>query len=87
MHQQFDIKLKTVNHFSSETQDPSVGKIRPVLESMDPYVLNSVHQACQSSKSAALALALVYKDGTEEGLSKITLEDCINIARLDERHQ
>lgn len=30
---------------------------------------------------------MVYKDGTEEGLDKISLENCVQIARLDERHQ
>jgi chaperone required for assembly of F1-ATPase len=62
-----------------------VALIVPVLDALDPFVVNSVYQATITAKSAALALALIYMDGTVSG--RMTLEQCCNIARLDERHQ
>ena len=54
---------------------------------MCPLVVNSIFQASQVSKSAALAMALIYKDGTTDGHPKMPLEQCMNIARLAEQHQ
>lgn len=46
MSERFEINLKTWHHMPLDSQDASVAKITPILESMDPYVLNSVHQVC-----------------------------------------
>lgn len=87
MSEHFGVNLKVWHNIPLESQDPSVAKISPVLEAMDPLALNSVFQATQTSKSAALALALIFRDGSSPGLGHMSLEECVNVARLDERHQ
>ena len=52
---------------------------------MDPLSLNSLYQVTQVSKSAALALALIYQDSSYE--KRLTLEQALNIARIDEHFQ
>jgi len=47
---------------------------------MDPIALNSLYQMTQVSKSAALALTLLYQEGDE----RLSLEDAVNVARVDE---
>lgn len=47
-----------------DSQDKSVSNIVPVIESLDPFALNSIFQSTVTSKSAALALALIWKDGS-----------------------
>ena len=63
-----------------DDQDKSVSNIVPVIEQMDPYTLNSVYQVATTCKSTALALMLIYKP-------ELTLDEAINIARVDEQHQ
>lgn len=87
MKRQFEINLKVWYNIPLESQDKSVANIVPVLQAMDPYTLNSVFQATLASKSAALGLALIYQDGTDATLGLMSLEQCVSIARLDERHQ
>jgi ATP synthase F1 complex assembly factor 2 len=87
MREEFGINLKTWYNIPLDSQDKSIANIVPVLESMDPYVLNSVFQATVLSKSAALGLALIYKDGTDPKYGRMSIEQCCNIARLDEQHQ
>ena len=55
-------------------------KIEPVLDALDPIPLNSLYQITQVSKSAALALTLLYQDGE----NRMSLEDAVNVARVDE---
>jgi len=45
--------------------------------------LNSLYQITQCSKSAALALTLLY----QEGDNRMSLEDAVNVARVDEHYQ
>lgn len=51
-----------------------------MLDSLDPIPLNSLYQITQVSKSAALALTLLY----QEGENRMSLEDAVNVARVDE---
>jgi chaperone required for assembly of F1-ATPase len=73
-----------------DSQDKSVSNIVPIIESLDPYALNSLFQSAISCKSAAIALALLWKDGTgiatAESEARLTLEEAVSIARVDERH-
>lgn len=60
-----------------------------MIESLDPFALNSVFQAAVACKSSALALALIWKDGSGLAMpatAKMSLEDAVNIARIEERH-
>ena len=43
-----------------DPQDKSVKNIEPILDKLDPIPLNSIYQITQLSKSAALALTLLY---------------------------
>lgn len=54
------MKLKVWYDIATEDQDKSVKKIKPILENFDPFVLNSIYQVAQHSKSSALALALIF---------------------------
>jgi len=63
-----------------DEQDKSVSNIVPVIEQLDPMVLNSVHQIANLSKSTSLALMLIYQP-------QLSLKDAIKIARVDEQHQ
>ena len=49
-------------------------------------MLNSVYQVAQLSKSSALALALIYQDGTDEEVGHLNIHDAVNIARIDEHY-
>ena len=60
LKQRFDITLKIWYTIYMDPQDISVKKIEPVLDSLDPIPLNSIYQITQVSKSAALALTLLY---------------------------
>lgn len=81
----FDITLKIWHTIYMDPQDKSVEKIQPVLDTLDPIPLNSVYTVAQVSKSSALALALVFqKEGDGE---RISLQDAVNIARVDEHFQ
>jgi hypothetical protein len=60
LKQKFGVKLKVWYDIAIESQDKSVKKIKPLLENFDPFVLNSIYQVAQLSKSSALALALIY---------------------------
>lgn len=89
MKNQFDVSLKVWYHVPLESNHESVDNIIPIVESLDPWVLNSVFQSAAATKSAAIALALIWKDGS--GLAapasdKFTLEEAVAIARVDERH-
>ena len=61
-----------------------------MVEALDPFALNSIFQSTVASKSAALALALIWKDGSGLTLppdQRITLQEAVNIALLDEKYQ
>ena len=82
LKERFDITLKIWHTIYMDPQDKSVQNIQPVLDTIDPLPLNSLYQVTQVSKSAALALALIYQDSSDE--KRITLEEAVNIARVDE---
>lgn len=83
----FGINLKIYYDMgSSEAQDKTVKKILPLLEQMDPFVLNSVYEIAQLSKSSALALAVIFQDGFENENNYLDIHDAVNIARLDEHY-
>lgn len=89
MKAQFNVNLKVWYNIPLEAQDESVENIISVIDSLDSWVLNSVFQSAVACKSTALALALIWRDGS--GLSnttfeKLTLEDAVKIARVDEQH-
>jgi chaperone required for assembly of F1-ATPase len=50
---------------------------------MDVIPLNALYQITQVSKSAALALTLLYQEDTPEK-ARLSLEDAVNISRIDE---
>ena len=58
------------------------------MEKLDPIVLNSLFQITQISKSAALALTLIYQgDGHDPDEERLSLIEAVNIARVDEQFQ
>lgn len=77
---QFDITLKIWYTIYMDPQDISVKKIQPILDNLDPIPLNSLYQITQVSKSTALALTLLYQEGED----RMSLEDAVNVARVDE---
>lgn len=83
LKERFDITLKIWHTIYMDPQDISVKKIEPILDNLDPIVLNSLYQITQVSKSAALALTLLYKDGVD----RMTIEEAVNVARVDEHFQ
>ena len=80
LRERFGITLKIWHHIYMDPQDKSVKNIQPVLDTLDPIPLNSIYQVTQLSKSAALALTLIF----QEGEGRLSLEDAVNIARVDE---
>ena len=72
--------LKVWYNMRLDEQDKSVSNIVPVIEQLDPMVLNSVHQIATISKSTSLALMFIYQP-------HLSLSDAIKIARVDEQHQ
>jgi hypothetical protein len=42
MSEEFDVNLKVWHHIALEDQHESVNNIMPVIEKLDPWVLNSV---------------------------------------------
>lgn len=68
-----------------DPQDKSVKNITPILEKLDTLPLTSLYQITQVSKSAALALALLYQESGDT--NRLCLEDALNIARVDEHFQ
>lgn len=58
-----------------------------MLDNFDPFVLNSVYQVAQLSKSSALALALVFQDGSDPESGHLDVHEAVNIARIDEHYQ
>ncbi len=72
--------LKVWYNMRLDEQDKSVSNIVPVIEQLDPMVLNSVHQIATLSKSTSLALMLIYQP-------QLSLRDAIKIAKVDEQHQ
>ena len=65
-----------------DPQHESVRNIQPILENLDPIALNALYQITQVSKSAALALTLLYQDA--DSSNRLSLEQALNIARVDE---
>lgn len=63
--------------------------IVPVLEKLDPIVINSLFQAAQMCSSTALALTIMFQDGIETttGFERLSLNEAVNIARVDEQFQ
>ncbi len=45
--------------------------------------LNALYQVTQVSKAAALAFTLLYQEGDE----RLSLEEAVNVARVDEHFQ
>ena len=76
----FDITLKIWHTIYMDPQDASVQKMGPILDAMDPIALNSIYTVAQLSKSSALALALIYGENEH----RLSLEQAVNIARVDE---
>jgi len=74
------VTLKVWYNMRLDEQDKSVSNIVPVIEQLDPMVLNSVYQIATLSKSTSLALMLIYQP-------QLSLKDAIKIARVDEQHQ
>ena len=64
----------------------TIKNINPVLADLDPIVLNSLYQITSISKSAALALTLIYQGDNmdKEGIERLSLNDAVNISRVDE---
>ena len=85
--QKFNIKLNVCYHIGQQSVDSSVKNIVSVLANFDPFVLNSVYEVAQLSKSSALALALMYQDGQDPNLGYLELPEAVNIARIDELYQ
>lgn len=81
---EFQISLKVWHNIAIEPQDKSVKKISPVLAKLDPVALNSVFQVAEASKSAALGLALILQG--PESKTRLSLEQAVNIARVDEQY-
>lgn len=69
----FGIKLKVWHNIAMDSQDKSFKKIKPILDNFDPFVLNSIYQVAQLSKSSALALALIYQDGSDPEAGHINI--------------
>ena len=42
MREEFDVNLKVWHHIALEDQDKSVDNILPVIDKLDPWVLNSI---------------------------------------------
>lgn len=87
MKEQFQVELKVWHHIPLENQHSSVNNIIPFVESLDPWVLNSLFQMCVACKSTALALSLILKDGSGLMLpcdQKMSVEDAVAVARVDE---
>lgn len=90
MKSQFNVNLKVWYNMRVDDQDKSVSNIVPVIESLDPYVLTSLFQSAVESKSVALALKMIWRDGTQiaggtPGLL-LSLDQAVTIARVDEQH-
>ena len=60
-----------------ESQDKSVEKIQPILNSLDYWVLSSMFSISQQTKSTALALALLYRP------EEFSVQEIVDISRLD----
>jgi ATP synthase F1 complex assembly factor 2 len=84
MRQKFEVNLKVWYNVRLDEQDKSVSNIVPIIEAMDPYVLNSVYHAACASKSASIALMLVF---TALEHNSYSIEDAVRVARVDEEHQ
>lgn len=65
-----------------DPQDKSVKNIQPILDKLDMIPLNALYQITTCSKSAALAFTLLYQE--DDDAKRLTLEDAVNIARVDE---
>lgn len=61
MNDEFGINLKIWYNIPLENQDPSVSKLGPILEELDPFVLCALSQTARLSKSTALALMLLWR--------------------------
>lgn len=83
MRQKFEVNLKVWYNVRLDEQDKSVSNIVPIIEAMDPYVLNSVYHAACASKSASIALKLVF---TALEHNSFSIEDAVRVARVDEQH-
>lgn len=85
----FEISLNvwTAIRSNDDHQDESVKNILPVLDKLDPWVINSIMKITRQSKSAALGLTLIMQDGIEEvtNFDRISLSEAVDIARLDEQ--
>jgi chaperone required for assembly of F1-ATPase len=64
LSEEFDVNLKVWHNIALEDQDKSVDNIIPIVEQLDPWALNSVFQSAVACKSAALAFALIWRDGS-----------------------
>ena len=63
-----------------EPQDKSIQKLKPIMQELDPFVLNSLYAVAQSAKSTAIALSLILK-------YELSIQDAVNISRVDENYQ
>ena len=86
LKQRFDITLKIWHTIFLDPQDKSVKNIQPILDAMDPIPLNALYQVTQVSKSAALALTLLYQEDSPDK-ERLSLQDALNVARVDEHFQ
>lgn len=78
LRNEFDINLNIQYDMGFFEQDKSISKIVPILEALDPLVIYSIYQLTQTSKSAALAMAVIKRP------SLLSLDQAVHIARLDE---
>jgi chaperone required for assembly of F1-ATPase len=87
MRDEFKVNLKVWYNIPLEDQHESVDNIIPLVASLDPWVLNSLFQSAVACKSTALAMSLIWRDGS--GLAsqeKMSLAEAVSVARVDEQH-
>lgn len=88
MREEFEVNLKVWYNIPMEDQHESVDNIIPLIASLDPWVLNSLFQSAVACKSTALAMSLIWRDGS--GLAstinkeKMSLAEAVSVARVDE---
>ena len=82
LKERFEIQLKIWHTIYMDPQDKSVKNIQPIVDKLDMIPLNALYQITQVSKSAALAFTLLYQESNDP--KRLTIEDAVNIARVDE---
>ena len=79
MEKHYGVHLNVFHDIASGPQHSSVCRVKPIIDTVDDYVLFSLYTVAQQSKSTSIALAFLLRND-------ISIKEAVDIARVDENY-